>query len=255
MLNRVHHLHRSTVTATDGGIGHVADVFFDDIKWTIRYLVVDTGKWLAGREVLISPHVVKPLVPTVKNIDVRLTRRQVVDSLGVDTHMPVSRQHETDVVACYGHPEPWGARGSLALGGDHHFSAGPPTDEELAIDKAARAAHIASSGKLQSAAHVKGYVIHATDGTLGHVSDFLFDDETWAIRHLVVETRNGWPRGKNVLIGVHWIRKIDWGNQCVHVKITLAQVKSSPKYDVSSPVHRDYEVRLHSAYDRTGHWD
>ena len=51
MLDCVHHLDKSTVTASDGVIGHVKDVFFDDIRWTIRYLVVDTGHWMSGREV------------------------------------------------------------------------------------------------------------------------------------------------------------------------------------------------------------
>ena len=108
MLDRVHHLDKSTVTATDGVIGHVQDVFFDDIRWTIRYLVVDTGHWLSGRQVLISPYSVKPLVEAARNIDVRLTRQQVTDSPDVDAHMPVSRQHESEVVAYYGYPQYWG---------------------------------------------------------------------------------------------------------------------------------------------------
>jgi sporulation protein YlmC with PRC-barrel domain len=253
MLNRFHHLDKSTVTATDGPIGHVKDVFFDDIRWTIRYLVVDTGKWLSGREVLISPYAVKPLVAALKNVDVRLTRQQVTESPDVDTHMPVSRQHESEVVAYYGYPEYWGATGLWAMGGYPYFPVALPTDVELAADKAARAA--SQDGSLRSATRVKGYVIHATDGTIGHVSDFIFDDETWAIRYFVVETHNWWPGGKSVLIGAHWIHQIDWDEQCVHVKITLAQVKTSPEYDEGSPVHRDYEVRLHSAYDRTGYWD
>ena len=256
MLDRVHHLDTCTVTATDGLIGHVRDVFFDDIRWTIRYLVVDTGKWLSGREVLISPYAVKPLVAAANNIDVRLTRRQVVDSPDVDTHMTVSRQHEAEVVAYYGYPEYWGVGSLWAMGGYPYFPVALPTEEDLAADKVARAARAASTdGALRSATHVRGYAIHANDGSIGHVSDFIFDDETWAIRYFVVDTRNWWPGGKSVLIGSHWVDRIDWDERCVRVTISLAQVRSSPVYDDSSPVHRDYEVRLHGAYDRTGYWD
>ncbi len=256
MLNRVHHLDGSTVTATDGLIGHVKDIFFDDVRWVIRYLVVDTGHWLSGREVLISPYAIKPLVATEKNIDVRLTRQQVTDSPDVDTHMPVSRQHEIEVTAYYGYPNYWGAGGLWGMGGYPYFPVALPTAEELADDNAARAARAASADSaLRSAAHVKGYAVHAIDGSVGHVSDFIFDDETWAIRYFVVETRNWWPGGTRVLVASHWIDQIDWDEHSVRVKITLSQVKSSPVYDERSPVHRDYEERLHAAYDRAGYWD
>ena len=256
MLDRVHHLDRSTVTASDGVIGHVKDVFFDDIRWTIRYLVVDTGKWLSGREVLISPYAVKPLVAVARNIDVRLTRQQVTDSPDVDTHMPVSRQRESEVAAYYGYPSYWGANDLWAMGGYPYFPVALSTEAELAADKVAHDARAASNdGALRSAARVKGYAIHATDGSIGHVSDFIFDDETWAIRYFVVDARDWWPGGESVLIGVHWIDAIDWSEQCVRVKVTRAQVRSSPVHHASSPVHRDDEVRLHSACDRTGYWE
>jgi hypothetical protein len=153
MLNRVHHLDGSAVTAADGLIGHVKDVFFDDVRWTIRYLVVDTGHWLPGREVLISPYAIKPLVATAKNVDLRLTRQQVTDSPDVDTHMPVSRQHEGELVAYYGYPNYWGAGGLWGMGGYPYFPVALPTAEEVAADNAARAARASSAdGALRSAA-------------------------------------------------------------------------------------------------------
>ncbi|MEO5686809.1 MAG: PRC-barrel domain-containing protein [Burkholderiaceae bacterium] len=256
MLNRVHHLDGATVTASDGLIGHLKDVFFDDAAWAIRYLVVDTGTWLTGRQVLISPYSVKSPLSAASNIDVRLTRKEIAGSPDVDVHMPVSRQHESEVVAYYGYPDYWGAGGLWGMGGYPIFPVALPTAEQLAIDKAARAARAASAdGCLRSAAHVKGYDIHATDGNIGHVTDFLFDDETWALRYFVVDTRNWWPGGTRVLIAPHWIASVDWAQRSVHVKITKSQVKSSPVYEEGEPVHRDYERRLYDAYDRTGYWD
>lgn len=55
MLRSMNDLENYTIRATDGTIGHVTDFYFDDERWVIRYLVVDTGSWLASRKVLISP--------------------------------------------------------------------------------------------------------------------------------------------------------------------------------------------------------
>jgi len=55
MLRSTKELEHYAIGATDGDIGHVNDFYFDDDAWVVRYLVVDTGTWLAGRTVLISP--------------------------------------------------------------------------------------------------------------------------------------------------------------------------------------------------------
>jgi hypothetical protein len=108
---------------------------------------------------------------------------------------------------------------------------------------------------LRSSANVKGYGIQATDDSIGHVQDFVFDDESWAIRYLVIDTRNWWPGGKKVLVGTHWIEDIDWAARTVQVKLTRAQVKSSPEYKEGELINRGYEERLHDAHDRKGYWD
>ena len=96
---------------------------------------------------------------------------------------------------------------------------------------------------LRSSAHVIGYDIQATDESIGHVQDFIFDDHNWAIRYLVVDTRNWWPGGRKVLIGMHWADRIDWATQKVHVRLTREQVMSSPLFEDVSSIHRDYELR------------
>ncbi len=253
MLNRVQHLHGCAVHASDGAIGRVRDAFFDDIRWTIRYLVVDTSKWMSGRDVLISPHAVAQPLSMAKHIEVLLTRTQVIHSPEVDTREPVSRQTEVDVLAYYGHPSYWRA-GSLWATGDYPSASRTPKAVDGPVIEPAAGAPIAE-GSLRSCAHVKGCAIHAGDGSIGRVDDFVFDDESWAIRYFVVDTRTWWPGGTKVLIATHWIDRIDWDARGVHVNLTLEQVRTSPVYDEDSPVHRDYEERLHSAYDRTGYWD
>lgn len=254
MLNALSQLSGSTLTATDGEIGHVKQAYFDDQAWAVRYLVVDTGTWLSGREVLISPYAVRQPVGTGKTIDVSLTRQQVENSPDIDTHKPVSRQHERDYLSYYAYPEYW-AGGEL-----WSMSALPllPPKVPLAGTEAEIAAHAvevpAEDVHLRSSAVVVGYNIQAADHSIGHVKDFLFDDASWAIRYLVIDTRNWWPGGKKVLLATHWIDRIDWAEQTVYTQLTREQVKASPEYDESATVERGYEQRLHDAYGREGYW-
>jgi len=256
MLTSVNQLNGSTITATDGEIGHVIEVYFDDHAWAIRYLVADTGTWLSGREVLISPYAVKQPLDAPKNIDVALTRKQVEDSPNIDTHQPVSRRHEREYLAYYAYPTYWGGDALWAM------SAMPlvPPALQAPLETEAERARIekdvpAEDVHLRSSANVKGYDIQATDDSIGHVDDFIFDDQSWAIRYLVVDTRNWWPGGKRVLIGTHWIDRINWADRSVHVRLTREQVKDSPKYEAGQPIARDYEERLHAVHERQGYWD
>jgi hypothetical protein len=256
MLNSVTHLVDSTITASDGPIGHVRQVYFDDQAWAIRYLVVDTGDWLAGREVLISPYSVKQPLGSVKNVDVALTRQQVEGSPPIDTHLPVSRQHEREHQGYYGHPEYWAGGELWAMSALPFFPTPLPVTVESEAECAARQAEVpAEDIHLRSSKAVTGYDIQASDDSIGHVEDFIFDDECWAIRYLVVDTRNWWPGGKRVLLATHWIDRIDWADKTVYTSLTREQVMNSPAYEEPASLNRDYEKRLHAAYDRQGYWN
>ena len=250
MLKSLHHLTHSSVNATDGEIGKVNAAFFDDQRWTIRYLVVDTGAWLVQREVLISPYSVKKPLAASHQIAVDLTRAKVEASPNVDTHQPVSRQHEMQMQTYYGLPDYWDGVGLWGMNAYPLVLPGLVTDRAPLGELVPKAdAHLRSSAK------VTGYEIHATDESIGHVQDFVFDDESWTIRYLVIDTRNWWPGGKKVLIATHWIESIDWATSTVHVKLTRDQVKNSPQYHEELPIARDYEERLHASYRRPGYWD
>ena len=256
MLNSLSHLTHSTVTATDGSIGKTKAAFFDDLSWTIRYLVVDTGPWLAGREVLISPYSVEQPLEGGENIHVSLTRQQVQGSPDIDAHQPVSRQHERDYLSYYALPEYWGGDGMWGMGAYPLLPPALSTAAEVESESTLHERDVrASDVHLRSSAAVTGYDIHATDESIGHVKDFVFDDESWAIRYLVVDTRNWWPGGRKVLVATRWIDSIDWATKAVHVTLTREQVKNSPEYHEAKPIARDYEKRLHDAYDRQGYWD
>ncbi|MBC7942764.1 MAG: PRC-barrel domain containing protein [Chitinophagaceae bacterium] len=252
MLNRTSQLVGSSVTASDGAIGHVRAAFFDDQAWAIRYIVVDTGDWLRGREVLISPYAVRQPVGSGKNIDVALTRDQVQNSPDVDTHQPVSRAHERTTLAYYGYPDYWEGSALWAMGGYPLV----PSDAEMTAHRSQpRVQASAEDSHLRSCVKVTGYDIRATDDSIGHVHDFVFDDESWVIRYLVVDTRNWWPGGRKVLVAKHWIEHIDWDTQTVQVNLTRHEVKNSPEHDEAGLIERADEERLHQAYGRPGYWD
>lgn len=256
MMNSVSHLERSTITATDGTIGHVAEVYFDDDAWAVRYLVVDTDSWLSGREVLISPYAVRQPLGPGKNVDVALTRAQVEKSPHIDTHVPVSRRHESEYLAYYAYPAYWGGDALWAMSAMPLVPPALQTPKQMELEGVLSAQDVpAEDVHLRSSANVKGYDIQASDDSIGHVHDFLFDDETWAIRYLVVDTRNWWPGGRKVLVATHWIDGIDWADRTVKVRLTREQVRDSPAYDEGARIGRDYEERLHDAYDRRGYWD
>jgi hypothetical protein len=107
---------------------------------------------------------------------------------------------------------------------------------------------------LRSTEGVKGYHVETIDGTIGHVSGFIFDDETGVIRYLTVDTRNGWPGGKEVLLAAEWIELIDWFGSTVSKTLTRDAIKQSPGYDDTIPVTRDYETALHEFYGRESYW-
>ena len=108
---------------------------------------------------------------------------------------------------------------------------------------------------LRSAREVAGYHIQASDGSIGHVEDFIVDDATWDLCYLVVDTGN-WLPGRKVLISPQWVvEPISWIESTVNVVLTREQVKESPVFDPTAPVNREYETRLYDYYGRPTYWE
>jgi hypothetical protein len=106
---------------------------------------------------------------------------------------------------------------------------------------------------LRSTDEVTGYHFVALDGEIGHVDDFIIDDETWAIRYLVVATKNWWP-GKRVLISPKWIENVSWEEREVAIGLSRENIKAAPEYTDESLLTRDYETGLYGHYNREGYW-
>ena len=106
---------------------------------------------------------------------------------------------------------------------------------------------------LHRATTLKGYTLHSLDGDIGRVTEFYFDDQHWAIRYLVADTKNWWS-GKKVLISQRWIERVSWEESKVFVQLSRENIKQSPEYSDSLMLTREYESRLHGHYNRKGYW-
>lgn len=260
MLKTAKALKAFSLRATDGQIGTVDDFYFDDISWTVRYLIIKTGTWLTGRKVLIAPAEVREPDWANKTFPVSLTKDQVEHSPAIETEKPISRQQEVDLHAYYDWPVYWSPTG-LVMGSAPPIGGptrGPGragrTDLPETVRNDLEVATQAHPGPdLRSVNEVAGYGIQALDGELGHVEDFLIEAESWMIRYLIVDTRN-WLPGQKVLIARPWITRVDWPNQSVYVDLTVEAIKNSPEYDPGSPVTRAYEEELFGYYDSPSYW-
>ncbi len=245
MLQSIKHFAGFSVPATDGEIGKVYDFYFDDSSWIVRYLVLEQGKWLPGRRVLLSPVTFGQADGEKKILPVLLNKKQIEKSPSITWDEPVSRQKEKELVEHYDWPIYWP---SPSLSMQYNI----PLAKKLAEDDKAESS---SEGdpNLRSIREVSGYHIQASDGEIGHVEDFIVDDDDWHIRYLVIDTKN-WLPGKKVLVSPLWVDSIDWEKKKVFMAISRETVKDSPEYDPSQPVNRVYEERLYDFYGRPKYW-
>lgn len=224
MLHLARKIRGATILATDGEIGTVVDFYFEEDRWTVRYVLVDTGRWFSGKRVLISPMSVQ--TPWNRaDFRVTLTRDQVWHSPQIDTGA-LSRGTETEVLKHYGYPIYWGAPG--IWGGFETPAAlvaaplAPPRPEGPVVDIEAR--------NLRSTYESTGYHLHARDGEIGHVDDFLIGEESWRIRYLLVDTSN-WIGGKSVVVLTDAVSSIDRATGRLHVDATREEIKNSRPFE------------------------
>jgi uncharacterized protein YrrD len=230
MLINAQNLKGAAIIARDGAIGEIDDFYFDDERWAVRYLVVNTGAWLFKREVLLSPISIKKVDETNNQVLVNLTRDQVKDCPDIDTQKPVSRQHETAFMDYYGYPYYWGGP---YLWGDAAFPATltmpPAVESQIAAAATARMPERMRESEesydehLRSVNEVRGSHIGAADAEIGHVDDFIIDDRDWAIRSIIIKT-DGWLSGRKILIPPQSIERISWTESTMLVNLTRDQI-------------------------------
>ena len=237
MLWRASSLGDFALEATDGPIGTIRDCLYDDLGWTVRWLVADTGTWLPGRKVLLAAGQVAGVDGDPPMLRLTLSREEVRASPPLEAHEPVSRHYEAELSRHYGAPDYW-------LGIDRPSQPMPPgvAEAEGRVD-----------WHLRSTDEVTGYHIGARDGAIGHIEDFLLDPDGWAIRYLVVGTR-GWWVGRQVLLVPSAITGVSWGGRTAEVDLTREQIRNAPEFDPSQTVDRAFEERYFGYYGYPVYW-
>jgi hypothetical protein len=227
MLYNTKELYGNILVALDGEIGHVRDFYFDDTNWVVRYLVADTGSWLSGRQVLLSPHAFGKLDLYESMLHIKLTKKQIENSPAIETHQPVSRQYEVDYYQYYGWPAYWNGSAMWGFGGYPILL--PPSKEEM---EAQLKHHHRDDKHLQSAKGINGYAIQTVDGPIGEVRGLMLDDKSWAVRELVVETGH-WYAGKEILISPAKVTRISYEESKVFVNLTQADIQRTEEHEIA----------------------
>jgi hypothetical protein len=262
MLFAVSGLEGAEVEASDGEIGAVKDFLFDDATWKVRWMAVDAGPWLPGRQVFLHPSAIAPLALPPKpklpmmssqerlELTVNLTKAQVEAAPQAREGEPVTRDMESLLYDYYGWDPYWGAT---------HFGGAvlPNAESEIVGDAARREADaeippLDGGDHLHSVASVKGYYVHAVDGDIGHVENVLVDDSNWEVRYFVIATRNWWP-GKIVQLSPYAVKDIDWFGEHINMNVTRDQVRSAPAWDPLGMMDEVSEDQFHRHFGWPGY--
>ena len=242
MSRSIKQLYGLKLHASDGEIGHVKDFYFDDQKWVVRYVVVDTGPWLLDRLVLIAPHAFSGLEQAGAFLAVNLTRQQIENSPPIESHKPVSRQYEEEYFRYYGWPSYWTGEG---IWGPHAFPivsppvspATPPLPIVSPHSSPLPGEGAGESGDplnvkdphLRSTRAVTGYHLQTREETIGHVTDFFMDDKSWALCHLVIGT-GAWFSSKKIVISPSHVDRIRYAESTVFVTLTKEAILQAPEF-------------------------
>ena len=227
MLRSIREVFGYTVREVDGEIGLVRDCLIDHRDWKVNYLEVDLTEWFPGKKVIIPPSRIGQPDGKIFEVPLSMSKAQVLKSPALKLDETVCRQHEEELANHFG----WDP---CILGADSR--------------------NADDSTHLRSSRELLGYHLHATDGGIGHIEDFILDDKDWVLRHAVVHTRD-WLPGKRVLMPLPWITGIDWKESTVMIDHSRENIKNSPEFDPSAPVNRHYEEVLYNYYGQPTYWD
>lgn len=257
MLRSIQKMTGFTIRASDGDVGEVKDFYFEDQRWTVCYLVVDSGPWFLGRRVLIAAQATGLPHWDDRAIPVAMTRRQVKDSPDVDLAKPVSQKQLEALHDHYGWPYFWNGavfstRPGVGVWPLWQIQAAATAKQQQVEGQSAEPQQDRCG--LRSAHEVIGYKIDAADGSIGHVEDFFVRESDWAIRYMIIDTRD-WLPGRNVLVSPSWVEDISWADGAVRVGHTRKEIKESPEYDpVGPPPSLEYERMLYRHYGYRNPW-
>lgn len=217
------------IEATDGEMGKVQDLYFDDHKWAIRYAIVDTRKWLPGRKVLLSPESFKEMDNENSTLHAGYDKETIRNSPSVPESKAFTRDTENTLIGYYGWSRYW--MGNMLWGQEDRplatLNVQPqprPVNEEDIVRNEER------QSELRSEEELIGCRVHADDGKLGQVNDIVFDTEYWKLRYIVIQNNENFTEDEYIVVPTDDIESLDWLEEDVYVKGSSMELKKNFYY-------------------------
>jgi hypothetical protein len=235
MKRRVTDLGNFKVVGTQGHIGTVQGILFDDTAWSLRYFVVMTRDKLGRRPILVAPKQIGSINDVNGAVRVALTSAQAAHHPDITSDMPVGLQKER---------ETWTGMAFLP-----YWAAGGPVSNIILPACAAEIMNgqMVPEGQrnphLRNSNEVLGYRLRASDGWSGRISDFVFDDADWLIQHVEVGVRQ-WPRITHVLLPPVVIIRINWRRQIFVTSLSRRAITSAPQAGTPPQVQQESDTNL-----------
>ncbi|GGM42743.1 hypothetical protein GCM10011351_30870 [Paraliobacillus quinghaiensis] len=249
------------VSASDGELGGVKDIYFDDKLWTVRYLVVDTRKWLPGKKVLLSPISFDHVDIENGSLNVLASKETIKNAPNRDEDEPVSKQAEMELFNYYGWPNySFGLGGVVGPGpwGGYTYPQELVDAQNRGVLQDGVSEDDANEPNLRSVNEIDGsffgYDVEASDGEIGHVTDFVIDDKNWKIYYIVVDTK-GLLTSEHILLSTDWISNVEWESKKVSIDLNKEQFKKIKEFKTNEPITRAYEEELYSRLGKAKYWE
>ena len=244
LLRSVRDMRGYKIFATDGAIGEVEDLLFDDEKWVVRHFVVSTYQ----REVLLSPISFSGADWDARIMHVNLTLEQIRNSPDIDTDLPISRKAESEYYDFFGWPYYWGGVYTTP-GGIYPISAGLMGTPVRNVEEEAPEPREFTPDEihLRSADEVMGHHVDASDGSIGRVEDFIIHDEHFHVQYVVIDTSPWWFGGK-ILFPTDRILTVSWPGRLITLDASRSEVKAAPHWDHAKPVCKTYAGCINEHY-------
>jgi sporulation protein YlmC with PRC-barrel domain len=246
MLRSCKSLEGYSLNASDGEIGHLKTIHFNDEDWSVKYLVVDIGSFWNEKKVLVLPNASYQFSWIEQNISVKLTRNQIKEALPYSSDLPVSDQHELinklNFKSLY-LIEPWS--GSFL----------PLWFPDLKAGQALQNIVQEIGDKdLRCAKTITGYQVVLKDKEFGKVEDFILDCNEWIIRDIVIDANHILHSNKKI-IPVSKIKVFDTDNQKIELELSSHELLDYTDYNEHQAVNREYVIKFYDYYGRLKYTD
>jgi sporulation protein YlmC with PRC-barrel domain len=193
------------VKGANGCFGNLYDILFNGQSWKVQNLLINCNHWYSGQQVAIEPQTVEETNWQNQNMTVQLTKEQIAQVSNTQ-----SKQTTTTAKTCQANQvTTTNVYGTGAFNTTTQYNANT----------------VAHSTKLCT-----GMNVYGTNGMVGYVDDFVVDDETWTVAHLIVEVQNQYT-SKRVMIETNSIKSVCWEDGQVQLSLSTQEICDLPTYE------------------------